>query len=97
MANENEDIKKDNPENKPHHHTWTGDLIEKIEEKIEETIDNIDADFPLSGGEEPHHAHPHHKTEKTEEEIAAEKEHEQHKKHSFLSGLNSEFPLSGGE
>ena len=92
MANENEDIKKEGENTGEHkHHTWLGDMIEKIEEKI----DNIDADFPLSGAEES--LHIHHHTPKTEEEIAEEAKKAEEKKRTFLDGLSKEFPLSGGE
>ena len=100
MANENENIKNENAENSAggenkdasKHHTWVGDIIDKIED----AIDNIDADFPLSGGDEPHHT-THHSAPKTEEEIEEEKKKEEHKKTSFLHDLNIDFPLSGGE
>ena len=36
-----------------HHQSWIGHVIEEIGEKIE----SLDADFPLSGGEEPHTVH----------------------------------------
>jgi len=90
MADENEDIKKEGSENKEEtkpeqkHHTWIGDLIEKI--------DNIDVDFPLSGGEEPHYLRP-----KTGEELEEERKKDEQKKHNFLHDLDAEFPLSGGE
>ena len=90
MANKNEDILKDetegNEENKAgqKQHSWISNLIDKVE--------NIDVDFPLSGGEEPHHSHP-----KTEEEIEEERKKDEQKKHNFLHDLDAEFPLSGGE
>ena len=91
MANENEEVKNEeagnDPKPEPKHHTWIGDIVEKIEE----AIDSIDGDFPLSGGSEPHHPHPEH--EKTAEEI--EEEHEKEK--SFRDSIDEEFPLSGGE
>ena len=92
MTNENEDIVNAGAENndgekKESHHS----LLDSIIEKIEDTVDNLDNDFPLSGGIE--HV-VHHKHEDAEEETTEEKP--EHKK-SFLEGLDTEFPLSGGE
>lgn len=68
-----------------HEHHAT--IFEKIAEKIHDAIENMDTDFPLSGGEE----HPvHHKTEEKVEE-------KPHHKTSFLEDLDTDFPLSGGE
>lgn len=66
MAGENDDIKKEeagnNEENKDENkrHNWISGLIDKV--------DNLDIDFPLSGGEEPDHSSP-----KTEEELEEER------------------------
>ena len=90
MANENEDVKNESARNneKPEHHSIAGKIIDKIEDVIE----NMDTDFPLSGGEEhPVHHHEH------EEEKPGEQPKEEHHKTSFLDDLNTEFPLSGGE
>ena len=88
MATENESIKNENTRNnEPKHSSVAGNIVEKIEDAVE----NMDTDFPLSGGvEHPvHHKHPH-----TEKE-ADKKEHP--KKTSFPEDLETEFPLSGGE
>ena len=87
MANEKENIKKEENENQEDQkkHTWMGDLIESA-------INNIDGDFPLSGGEEPHHSQ-----HKTDEEIEEEKKKEEEKKATLKHDLNIDFPLSGGE
>jgi len=90
MAGENDDIKKEeagnNEENKDENkrHNWISGLIDKV--------DNLDIDFPLSGGEEPDHSSP-----KTEEELEEERKKNEQKKHNFLHDLDVEFPLSGGE
>ena len=103
MANENEDIKKGDAENNeaPKHTSWLGNLIDKVQD--------MDTDFPLSGGEEiPRPAHHHHEAKpesKTEE--PENKEHPEHHQ-SFIGHivdeikhkiehLDTDFPLSGGE
>jgi hypothetical protein len=96
MANDNEDIKKESSENSEepkHHKSWVGNLIDKIQD--------LDTDFPLSGGEEDPRPTHHHTEEKPEE--GENKEGSEHHK-SFLRNiidkiqdLDTDFPLSGGE
>lgn len=64
-------------------------VIATIIEKIEDVIENMDSDFPLSGGvEHPVNHHDH---------IDAEPAEKQHITTSFPKDVNTEFPLSGGE
>src|ERR1700677_4070977 len=105
MANENEDIKNEGAENKqaPKHHSWLENLIDKVQD--------MDTDFPLSGGEEdprPTHHHTEKKPENTEKEPEnKELEHPPHHQ-SFIGHvieeikhkidhLDTDFPISGGE
>jgi len=77
MKSENEDLRKDE--------TWA----EHIEDEMAGNIENLDTDFPLSGGEEPLTAVPD-----DIEEVSNEEDTE---KTSFQEDLETEFPLSGGE
>ena len=79
MRNENEDTKY-YLENKDG--TWIG----HIKEEIDGNIENIDTDFPLSGGEEPQN------TQDKSGEIKEDSDGT-----SFSKDLDTEFPLSGGE
>ena len=100
MANENEDIKKEGTSNadgdhkEPEHKHQS--IIGKIVESIEDAIEEMSTDFPLSGGEEHPVHHKHHKKEEPKEEKKDEQE-EHHKKSSFFHDLETDFPLSGGE
>ena len=107
MANENEDIKKgaDEHNEAPKHTSWLGNMIDKIQD--------LDTDFPLSGGDEDprpaRHHEPHHdekKPENTAEGSENKKKPEHHQ--SFIGHiveeikhkidhLDTDFPLSGGE
>ncbi len=81
-----------------HHSSWIAHVIERIEEAIED----IDIDFPLSGGEDhPHHKHrvhhTHHSHTLTEEELAEDKNRRhQHWKLDLFHHIDTDFPLSGG-
>lgn len=44
-----EDHNKHDGHDEHKHHTWLGTLVEKMQ--------NLDADFPLSGGDPHHHSH----------------------------------------
>lgn len=100
MANENEDIKKgDERTEAPKHNSWLGNLIDKVQD--------LDTDFPLSGGEEdPRPAH-HHTAEKKEDDATGEPKPAEHHE-SFIhhvieevkhkiNHLDTDFPLSGGQ
>jgi len=105
MANENEDIKKEGAENSeaPKHHSWLENLIDKVQD--------MDTDFPLSGGEEdPRPAHHHTEKKPEPAEPNTENKDPEHLEHhqSFLGHvmdeikhkidhLDTDFPLSGGE
>ena len=83
MANENEQVKKneeDKEETKPEHH----------ENLIERAIDHINDEFPLSGGETNNDIIFWEEKEKTPEEIEA-------KTKALDEDLNKKYPLSGGE
>ena len=84
MANENENIKKNDGKDKDEN--W----LEHIEDEVEGNIENLDTDFPLSGGEEPMTALDEEDEEDTDDD-------KKEKKSSFRKDLNTEFPLSGGE
>jgi len=83
MANENDELKEEGQENtgeQPQHKSWIGKILEQI-----------DTDFPLSGGEEEEDF------ENVNEATGDDEEPEEHKKSSFFEDLDTDFPLSGGE
>lgn len=86
MESENKDLNQSGEQNvqDPVHHS---SLVEKIAEKLLDVVENMDTDFPLSGGEE-HPVHRHNEPKKEEHE---------HIKTSFREDLETDFPLSGGE
>ena len=77
MANENEDLKKDGTDKPQHEPSW-----------LEGTLDKLDKDFPLSGGEE------NDDLVIWEEDSQEEKEA---KDKNTKENLDTEYPLSGGE
>jgi len=104
MATENEDIKKEGADNReaPKHHSWLDNIIDRVQD--------LDTDFPLSGGEEDPRPARHH-TEKKPEPTPAEPENKEEEKphhQSFIrhiieeiehkiGHIDTDFPLSGGE
>ena len=81
-----------------HHSTWISHVIERIEDAIED----MNVDFPLSGGapvtvHHHHHVHTHHAHARTPEEIAEEQMKRAHWKASLHHFLDTDFPLSGGQ
>jgi len=76
---------------KAEENTHTGSIVDKIREKIHDALENMDTDFPLSGGEE----HPVHHEPKPPHE--GPEEEKPHHKTSFFEDLDTDFPLSGGE
>jgi hypothetical protein len=93
MENEKEDIKKENTQEtgEGHHKSWIGNIVEKIEDELE----NMESDFPLSGGED-HPIHPHHHHEDEASAEKGEEHHEPFTKH-LLDNVDTDFPLSGAE
>ncbi len=101
MANENDDIKQGEEHTEaPKHKSWLGNLIDKVQD--------LDTDFPLSGGEEdPRPVHHHHPVEKHDDAATGEpkpaEHHESFIKHIIeevkhkIDHLDTDFPLSGGE
>ena len=92
MANENDNIKPEGVENNEepkHHHS----LLENIVEKIQ----NLDSEFPLSGGETEEDLDRVEHAGKDKDGHSDENKEEHHKKTSFFDDLDTEFPLSGGE
>ncbi len=81
-----------------HHSSWISHVIEKIED----AIDEINIDFPLSGGDpvaahhHHHHVHTHHAHARTAEEVVEERKQRGHWKVDFHHFLERDFPLSGG-
>ena len=75
-----------------HHSSWIAHVIEKLGN----AVDNINVDFPLSGGEEPA-LHSHHSRRLTAEEIEEEQKMRFHWKTSLFHHLDTDFPLSGGQ
>jgi hypothetical protein len=105
MVTENEDINTTGNEEKPKHHTWMEDSLEKLE-----------SDFPLSGGETDddleHSLEPAERDETTpgdEGPVRTTTTEERHTTHTSwiegaiekvedaLGNMNTDFPLSGGE
>ena len=80
-----------------HHSSWISHVIERIED----AIDEINVDFPLSGGDPDlahhHHHHTHHAHARTPEEIEEEQRKRAHWKANLHHFLNTDFPLSGGQ
>ena len=64
--------------------------------RIEETIHNIDTDFPLSGGDEPA-LHTHHSHKMTDEERQAAHDKWARRLAFLHPNVTTDFPLSGGE
>ena len=81
-----------------HHSSWISHMIERIED----AIDELNVDFPLSGGDpvaahhNHHHVHIHHAHARTPEEIEEERLKRAHWKSSLQHFLERDFPLSGG-
>ncbi len=87
----------------PAHRSWLGTIIEKIQE--------LDSEFPLSGGEDGHHRvikqqHHHHtppKKETVKEKVQVPETAKHHHTSWFskiinkIQNLDADFPLSGGE
>ena len=65
-------------------------LLHTIIETIEDTVANLDNDFPLSGGVEL----PVHHNYSESENLPAKEETKE--KASLLNFLDTDFPLSGG-
>lgn len=88
-------------EEHPTHRSWFSAIIDRIQE--------LDTEFPLSGGEDGHHhvIRKHHHTAPKKEivkepvPVAVEPEHHHTSWFSSLihkiQDLDSDFPLSGGE
>ncbi len=82
-----------------HHSSW----ISHVFERLEDAIDELNVDFPLSGGDPvaAHHHHHHHVHAnnahgRTEEERAEERQRRAHWRASLHHFLERDFPLSGG-
>ncbi len=93
MENEKEDFSKDNTGDteSTHHKSWIGNIVEKIEDELE----NMESDFPLSGGED-HPIHPRHHHEDESSEKDKDENHESFTSH-LLDNVDTDFPLSGAE
>jgi hypothetical protein len=102
MNKPNQEGNSTEPQQHEEHHSWLHNIIEKMQ--------NLDADFPLSGGEPHPQVHYHAPEEPTNEmkqtdDAQEEVAHvEEHKHHTWLGdlvekmqNLDSDFPLSGGE
>lgn len=98
MANENENIQPAGENHEEKHKSWLGSLIDKVQD--------LDTDFPLSGGEEDPRPPRHHAESKPAENADGNEKPEHHE--SFLhhlaeeikhkiNNIDTDFPLSGGE